>query len=222
MWCLVLVLILSHCQLFLVQVTVTGNKYTGSALWLQMTQRVDMQLLNINASMLLLKVTLAHLVTISQRLSHLQVMHLSECYNVNTCMVLVMAIYLELVRGMMAQMLFTCRTVSICLPDGEWCSSLVLGGHVTLCKVWYYISTFRPDALVLILQGESNKASTSTHLIAMHLIICCHQKLHHQRGAKCTDPGIVSEFVCKVLHVLPTPGYYTTHHLANRWKQSCM
>ena len=35
---------------------------------------------------------------------------------------------------MMAQMLFTCRTVSICLPDGEWCSSLVLGGHVTLCK----------------------------------------------------------------------------------------
>ena len=62
MWCLVVVLILSHCQLFLVQVTVTGNKYTGSALWLQMTQRVDMQLLNINASMLLLKVSLAHLV----------------------------------------------------------------------------------------------------------------------------------------------------------------
>ena len=44
-----------------------------------------MPLQNINASMLLLKVTLAHLVTISRRLSHLQVMSLSECYNVNTC-----------------------------------------------------------------------------------------------------------------------------------------
>ena len=37
------------------------------------------------------------------------------------------------------------------------------------------------DQILGLPQGERKNASVSTHLIAVHLIIHCHLRLHHQR-----------------------------------------